>query len=80
MKYSVFAFAILTLSIATNAQGAEKPRFTDDQINQVLVARGLPPLGGSRVLHDDHRPGPSGRTTVIVGTTHIESSSTITSK
>ena len=44
------------------------PQYTVEQINNALAARGKPPLGTSRVLHDDNavRPGET-RTTI----THI---------
>ena len=56
MKALAIIALITTASIsAAFAQDTGKPRFTDEQINQVLIARGLPPLGGSRVLHDDNK-------------------------
>ena len=78
MKALAIIALITTASIsAASAQDTKRPRFTSEQINQVLIGRGLPPLGSSRVLSGDNKRE---HTSIIVSTTTINSKSTITSK
>jgi hypothetical protein len=56
MRYAIFAFAILTSAVLpAQAQDNPAPKrnpYTNEQINAVLESRGIPPLGGGRVLFD----------------------------
>jgi len=50
---AIIAASVLFSTAAYAGEPLKPARYTDDQINAVLRARGIPPLGSSRVLYDD---------------------------
>lgn len=78
MKLLITTVAIsVLLNGVTLAAEPVRRDYTVEQINKALEFQGRPPLGSSRVLHDDSKQE---RTSVILSTSHIDSKSTITSK
>jgi hypothetical protein len=74
------AFGVL-FNAAAFAADTSKRNYTVDEINSALAFKGQPPLGSSRVLHDDHASARETKfVSTIVSTSNINSTSTIQSK